>query len=192
MGMVMLDGLNREVLLDGELGRQVFRMEVVGDDVRGDSGEPAEVVHGLQEGTVGGQMLQIADVVAGDDVRAFGHGHGVLELGPDGQHLTSGGPSQRDGLRRETPGATDHLHAPAGGGTVERRPDDRVVAADVDAPVVRQDGVHHRPQTVEGVGVVVGDGLVAQVAAGHDQRTPRPPQEQMVQRGVGEHDAQLG
>jgi hypothetical protein len=55
-------------------------------------------------------------------------------------------------------------------------------------PVVDQEVVGDLSQLVEGLFVPVGYRLVGVVAAGHHERYPRVAQEQVVQRGVGEHD----
>ncbi len=48
------------------------------------------------------------------------------------------------------------------------------------------------PSRVDGVGVVVGDRLVAVVAAGHHERAADTGEEQVVERAVGQEHAQLG
>ena len=53
-----------------------------------------------------------------------------------------------------------------------------------------QEVVGDLPDLLEGLLVPVGDGLVGVVAAGHDERDARIGHQQVVQRGVGEHDAQ--
>ena len=93
-----------------------------------------------------------------------------------------------DRRRGVAPGPAQHLHRLARG----PGPHHRVVAADVDGPVVGEDGVDHRAQAGEGVGVVVGDGLVGQVAAGHHQGPAEAVEQEGVERGVGQHEAQLG
>ena len=63
----------------------------------------------------------------------------------------------------------------------------------MDRPVVRQKDVGDAGQALESVVVVVGDRLVGAVAAGHDQRPAgQAAKQQMVQRRVGQHDAQEG
>ena len=56
-------------------------------------------------------------------------------------------------------------------------PHDGVVAGHVDGSVVDEPGISEGAQALPGVGVVVADRLVAQVAAGHDERRRR--------RGIG-------
>ena len=66
MGVVVLHADQRgRSQVGGELGRQVLGVQVVGHDRGRDPGEAAEVVDGLEERPVGGQVLEVADVVAG-------------------------------------------------------------------------------------------------------------------------------
>ena len=69
----------------------------------------------------------------------------------------------------------------------------RVVAPDVDRPVVEQECVGDVREPAEGVGIVRRDGLLAPVPAGHDQRRESPVwrvEQQVMQRGVRQHHAE--
>ena len=90
------------------------------------------------------------------------------------------------GSGRQAAGAAQHLGAPA-----RDRPDDGVVAADVDPAVVAEHAVHERRQAGERVVVLVGDGLVAEVAARHHERPAHASQQQVVQRRVRQQHAEL-
>ncbi|MBT9141339.1 MAG: hypothetical protein DDT30_01931 [Dehalococcoidia bacterium] len=68
---------------------------------------------------------------------------------------------------------------------------DTIVIARINIPIVQQKVIRDVSQPPLGFIVVPGDGLFAQVAAGHDQRQAHLPQEQMMQRGIREHDAQI-
>ena len=61
-------------------------MQVVGHDLGRDAVEVAEVVDGLQERLVRGQVLEVADVVAGHDDVALRDRDRALQLRADGQH----------------------------------------------------------------------------------------------------------
>ncbi len=101
VGMVVLHADGRKVEVRGELGREVFGVQVVGDEL-GDHGvERAEMVDRLHEGAVRSEVLEVTDVVARDDVVAHGHRHRALELGPDGQDRPARRHHHREGLRRE-------------------------------------------------------------------------------------------
>ena len=88
-------------------------------------------------------------------------------------------------LGRVAPGPPQHLQ-PARHG-----PHDRVVAADVDRPVVGEQPVDHAAQPAGRVLVVVRDRLVAQVPAGHHQRPADVGQQEVVERAVRQQQAEV-
>ncbi|CAN5655159.1 hypothetical protein BH20ACT2_BH20ACT2_15920 [soil metagenome] len=172
MGVVVLHPERRQVEIERELGGEVLRMQVMDHQRRIDADEVTEVVHRLEEGLVGGEVLEIAEVVAGDHRRAVGDGHGALQLGADGEHRPPGRYRQRQRFRCEAPRSAQHLGTgPGGQAGTGNGSHDRVVAANVDGPVVGEDGVDQRAEAGAGVVVLVSDGLVAHVAAGQQQRT---------------------
>ena len=69
---------------------------------------------------------------------------------------------------------------------------DRVVGARVDRAVVEQDVVGDAGQALARVVVAVGDRLVGDVAARHHERRRGVGSQQVVQRRVGQHHAELG
>ena len=186
VGVVVLHADGRQVELEGELGRQVLRVEVVGHHLGLHAVEVAEVVDRLQERAVRGQVLEVADVVAGHHGGALHDADRALQLGPEREDLAPAHEGQRERLGRVAPRPAEHLE-PAGGG-----PGHGVVAADVDRPVVGEEPVDEGAQAGDGVVVVVGDGLVAEVPARHHQRPPDPGHEKVVERAVGQQDAELG
>ena len=122
-------------------------------------------------------------MVAEEDVAVLRHAEGVLELAPAGQDVPPevlGDPQRGWGVAS---GAPDGVRLPPGD------PYHAVVGAHVDGPVVDQEVVGDLPDLLEGLLVPVGYGLVGVVAAGHDERDARVGHQQVVQRGVGEHDA---
>ena len=72
-----------------------------------------------------------------------------------------------------------------------RDPQHGVVRARVDRPVVEEERVGDRCQPRDGVLVLVRDRLVGDVPARHHQRLADVGQQQVVQRAVREHHAQL-
>ena len=69
---------------------------------------------------------------------------------------------------------------------------DGVVHVPDDGAVVDKEQIGNAAKAFEGFVLVGADGLVAQVAArGHDGEAERG-HEQMMQGGVGEHDAEIG
>src|ERR687893_612786 len=83
--------------------------------------------------------------------------------------------------RSVSPGAPDRIYLSPG------YPHHAVVGAHVYGSVVDQEVVGDDPDLLKGLLVSVGYGLVGVVAAGHHERYPGVVQEQMVQRGVGQH-----
>ena len=77
-------------------------------------------------------------------------------------------------------------------GPERRRAHHRVVGADVDRPVVADQQIGDPVQALARVVVAVGDRLVGHVGAGHDQRRADLGQQQVVQRRVRQHHAQVG
>ena len=161
-------------------------MEVVGHGLWLDAEEGSHALDHLAVGDIGLQVRQVADVRAHEGVRPARQTDGALELGAAGQD----GPRlerQPHRERRVAARTPDRQLAP------RREAGHRVVAADVDRPVVEQEGVGDPAEPRERVGVVGGDGLLAPVAARHHERLEarrRPPEEQVVQRRVRKHHAE--
>src|ERR1039458_2110546 len=61
-----------------------------------------------------------------------------------------------------------------------------------DGAVVDQEEVRNAAETFEGFVLISADRLVAKVAAGGDNGEPERQHEQVMQRGVGEHYAEVG
>ena len=110
----------------------------------------------------------------------------LFELGADGEHGSAGRNGERHRLGRVSPRPAQELQTAVPGAS------DGVVAADVDRAVVAEDPVDHRPEPGDRIGVVVGDRLVGQVAAGEHERAPDTDDEEVVQGAVREQQPQLG
>ncbi len=111
---------------------------------------------------------------------------GALELGAAGQEGPLGREREVDRVRHPPPRAADH-----DGRARRGRPHHRVVRARGDRAVVEQDEVGDAGQALQRVLVAVGDRLVRDVAAGHHQRPARVAQQQVVERRVGQHHAEV-
>ena len=184
--MVVLDGdpPARREPLDGELGRQVLRVEVVDDDLRLQREQAGEVGEAVGEGAMRRQVLEVA--VVGRDVRppAARERERVLELGADGQQRHR----RRDRERHRV------------GGVAARPADDRlasgddaghgVVVARPDLPVVDEEAVGEPGEPRERVLVVGRQRLVGQVAGGQDDRAADRLEQEVVERRVGQEHAQ--
>ncbi|KAF5054784.1 hypothetical protein DSECCO2_384550 [anaerobic digester metagenome] len=143
----------------------------------------------LPEKTVGFEVLEVADVLRDEGLLALRQAEGVLE---QGARAEDDGPvlGQVHGRRGEAARPADEL------GRVAHGADHGVVAADEDVAVVQEEGVGDGPEPAQGLAVAQADGLGAHVARGHDQgrrpgrRCGQLLEEHVVQRRVGQHDAQ--
>ena len=185
VGVVVLDGDVLDALAGQRVGgRQVVGVQVVGDDLRRHGEELLEVRDALGEGAQRLLVAQVADVVADPGARALGHAERALELGPAGQQ-PGGGERERERRGDVAARAAQHERPAADGAH------DRVVGARVDRAVVEQDVVGDAGQALARVVVAVGDRLVGHVAARHHERRRGVVREQVVQRRVGQHHAEL-
>ena len=172
--------------------------EVVGVGVGGDEGgagfvEGLEVGNDAAEGVEGLVGFQVADVLADEDLGAHGEGDGVLQVGADGEdRMANGRWPMADGR-----GELDWQRGVAAGAAQDQfaahhHARDGVVHVPDDGAVVDEEQIGNAAEAFEGFVLVGANGLVAQVAArGHDGKAERG-QEQVMQGGVGEHDAEVG
>jgi hypothetical protein len=184
--VVVLDpGQVHAVEVQRVFGGQVLRVQVVRDHLRLGVEQPPEMGDPLGEGPQGLEVLQVADVVRDERPVLHRQAERVLQLRAAGQHRPgqAGGEAERLG-RVAARAAQQRFPAP-------QRPHHRVVGPDVDRPVVGEEGVRDARQPGQRVVVGVGDRLVRHVAAGQDDGAADLGQQQVMQRGVGEHDPQL-
>ena len=91
VSVMVLDAHRLNVLtLEGVLGGEVLRVQIVSDQLRLHREELLEVLDPLREGTEGLVVLQVADVVADPGPLALGEAEGALELGAAGQDRSAG------------------------------------------------------------------------------------------------------
>src|SRR5207342_2028870 len=183
--VVVLDAFGGQVQLERVLGGQVLRVQVVRHDLRVDVEQPAEVLDALGERAQRLGVLQVPDVLRDKGVAPPGQAERVLQLGSAGQHGPREPGGDGEGLGDVAAGAAEQHRAAA------EAPGHRVVGPDVDGPVVGQERVGDALQRVPGFVVAVDDRLVGDVSAGQNHRTGQRGEQQVVQRGVGEHDAEL-
>ena len=160
-------------------------MQVAGDHLRLEAVEAAEVVDGALERLARLGRIEVADVLAHEDLPADGDGHRVLQVSAHGQH-------GRQVARRRAPAAAHSLARGAERSAPARHAHHRVVAGPRDRAVVHQEDVGDLIQPLAGLIVVDGDRLVAAIAAGGDDREGTLGHQQMVQRRIGKHHAQVG
>ena len=138
-------------------------MQVVGDGARRDAEEVLQAGERLLEELHRLVVLQVADVLAEDGVAALGQAEGVLQLAAEGEDLVQFD-AEVDGLGDEAARAAQDALAAFEGA------DDGIVDAGPDVAVVEQEPVGDAVELAQGFGVGDDDGLLAEVAAGHDQR----------------------
>jgi hypothetical protein len=181
--------LHRHVLdpLAGERvrGRQIVRVQVVDDHLRGDREQPLEVRDARLERTQRLGVLEVADVVGDPCAAPARDAERVLELGAAREHVPGRRDREREQAGDRPAGAPERQRPPAGD------PQHRVVRAGVDRPVVQHEHVGDAAQARERVLVLVGDRLVGHVAAGHHQRLADVGEQQVVHRAVRQHHAEL-
>ena len=169
-------------------GGEVVGVQVVRHHLGPDGEQPLEVTDALLEGAQRLVVLQVADVVRHPRPRPLRQAEGALELGAAGQQRPRRLNGQADAGRCVPARAAQHQR-----GRAQRAEGAHhgVVGAHVDRPVVGEQQVGDRRQALQGVGVVVGDRLVGEVAAGHHQSGAHRREQKVVQRGVGQHHAEV-
>ena len=165
MGMVMLHLDQRQRIgcgiLFGKDRREVIGMVVTGHEFGLYPEQFAQMVDGLVVRVTGGVILEIADVLAQDGAVKVGQADGALQFGA--------GCQQWRNMKRQR----NCPRGIAAGPAVEKRrtlenPDDGIILADLDRPVVDQKRIGDRSQSFSGVFVVEGDRFIGCIAARHD------------------------
>ena len=111
-----------------------------------------------------GEVLQIAQMLALVGKAAAGEGEDILQMAADGEQRRRRRKfGQRHAERNKAAGAADQLRRAIDDGG------DRIVAALQNFAVVHQEGVGDVAEPGEGLVVVDGDGLFAEVGGGHDE-----------------------
>src|SRR5215510_6725542 len=160
-------------------------MEVMSDDASRDREEPLEMIDGVRPGSVGAFIAEIAKMLAEEDVPTTDKRKYALELTAAGQdrldRLVGEGDRQGHVAPRTAQEKGDSVDAPRY----------RVVAADLDRAIVSQKEIRNAAQPVHGVAIFEGDRLVAPIPTRHDQREVDSSEEQMLERRVGQHHAEM-
>ena len=128
-------------------------------------------------------VLQVADVVADPGPAVPGQAEGALQLRTAGEDRTAD--IERQVARDVAAAAAQELRPP------RDHAHDRVVGPRLDGPVSHQEEVGDPREPLQGVGVPVGDRLVGDVGAGEDERGARIAEQQVMERRVRQHDAEL-
>ena len=188
VGVVVLHANQRNAPRRGQL-LGVPRGGVVGVQVAGHRlGHRLEEIHQVGDHLPvyldAGHVVQVADVRAEDHLGAERQGHGVLQV-PAHRQDRGDLKAQVDRQRGKAAGAAQHLQA------VGADPGDRIIDRADNRPVVRQEHVGDGTQALQRVGRADRHGLLGEIAARADDRPAGGFQEQMVQRRVGQHHAQV-
>ena len=156
-------------------------MQVVRDDRGRDGEQPLEVV---DPGAVRRErlpVLQVADVVTDPRAATLREAERALELR-----------AARKDRRRRRDGQQEAVRHPAARAAQdERAADDRVVGARRDRAVVDEEGVGDAAEPLARVVVGERDRLVGHVPARQHERHARVHEQEVVQRRVGQHHAEL-
>ncbi len=159
-------------------------MEVVGDDAGMHLQNALEVLHSFTEEAVAFQIFQVADVLAEKCFAAAKDADGIFQFAADGEDRR-GFLFQGNRHGNKTAGTAQHLRL-AGGDT-----NDGIIAAAKDIAIVGEVTIGDTVEAAEGFGVGDGDGLFAEVGAGHDERIEfRTGKKEMVKRGIRQENAQ--
>ena len=173
----------------GELGRQVLGVEVVGDDLgrdaveRGRGGRPPGGTTGRSPGARGRRCGGWAR-----RPRPLATAIGALQLGADGEHRPA---------RRRTAAAAARARSPATGAAPAAGPRAARTTESSQRMWIGRSWVSRpstmRPEPGDRVVVVVGDRLVAAgCRSSSPAGRPTPAQQQVVERAVRQHQAELG
>ena len=168
------------------LGGQVLGVEVVHHQLGLHGEQPLEVRDALAERAQRLVVLEVADVVADPRAGALGDPEGVLLLGAAGEQAGAGGRNRERQLRGHVAARAAQQLRPSG-----RHAHDRVVGPRLDRAVVQQEEIGDAGEPLARVLVAVGDRLVGGVAARHHERLPHVREQEVVERRVGEHHAQV-
>ena len=137
----------------------------------------AEVIEGVQ-------VFEVADVLAQEGELVAGQAEGVLLCRAHGE---DGSCPERElhRVRGIAPRPPDRLGRPAADAG------DAVVVPRVDLPVVDEEIIGKAPEPPPRLLVVFRDRLFGEVAARHDEGLAEVGQQEVVERRIGKHDAQI-
>ncbi len=163
-------------------------MQVVHDGQLGgiDFVHRQQIVNGQLEGRIGLAIAQVADVLADDHLAADHQRDRVLQVGAQRQNGPVAG-KPANGAGRKASRAANHQWLLLSHGH------DRIVDPPCNRALADQQCVGDARQALAGVVVAVGNRFAGTIGAGQHQRTGCAGREQqMMQRRIGQHDAQRG
>ena len=165
----------------------VVRMRIVRDQRRLCLVEGLETLDHPRKGRDRLDRLQIADVLAEEDLLPLHQPDRILEVSASRQNYRE--PATETDRDREGREATrpSQNHLPS-----SHDANDRIVCLAKYRPIVIQNQIRDPGQPVERFHDVNADRLVGEVAARRDKRPPNPAHDQMVERRRWQHHAQSG
>lgn len=183
MGIVVLNGAERQTGFSGELGRAIIGVEIADNGVGGMMIQLFQVGDCLPEGLVGFGILKIAEMLAERDPPSGGNRNRILQMSSDGEK----GAVRLD-LKRER-------GIPARPSQDKRtycdHPDDRVVERPDDRPVVNQEEIGDSGEPQKGVAFIGADRFLGSITAGGDDRKAELRHQEMMKGGVREENAEV-
>ena len=126
-------------------------------------------------------VFQVADMLTQEERSPFGQGEGRFLFRAAGQHARTI-LLQEQGLGCVATAAPQEICLPV------KDPQQGVVAAGDNVPVMHQEPVGDALQVFHCLAVVIHDRTIGTVCAGHDQCV-EPFHEQVVEGGIGKHNA---
>ncbi len=187
VGVMMLDAdrWTRPSVLRAYRGRLIIGMQIVDQELRPQVEKSLIMRDRLGVGAEGLVVIEIADVMAEEGMTSPAHRERRLQLATQGQRRPAALDRQRNRSWRIAPRAANRQLNPGDD------PRHRVVASQVNRPVMHEEEIGDACQAFERIAILIGDRLVGSIAAGHHQgNAVQLAQEQVMQGSIGQHHAQ--
>ena len=166
------------------LGGEIVGMEIVGDDFGVDFENALKMIDALLKEFVAFEVFEIADVLAEEGFTAAKDTDSVFQFATDSQDRLRFA-LNRDWERDEAAGAAQLLRASGGDAN------DGIIAATQDVAIMDEKSIGDVLKTLHRFLIVDGDGLFAEIGAGHNQCVELGAAEkQVVERRVGQKSAE--
>ena len=191
MRVVVLDLQDGDAEFGCDGGRVVFRVQVAADELRLHFEQFGHPRDRFAQGADRAQVLHVADVGRGIEEAAVCEAERVFEFAADAERLSAEVAGDEERERRVAARTPDHVR------TAVQPVHDRIVRAETDPAVVRQDHVAECGDLGEGVLVAATDGRAGDVAAGHHEAVRHgqvvvEAEEQHLDGRVRQHHAERG
>jgi hypothetical protein len=186
MCMMMLDLIKRQVEFSGIMAAHVVWMKVAGNGSRLDPENPLEVGNRLGKKFKRGKVKEITNVLTWEYGLLPGEAECGLQASTTADNL--GQPVRYLQGRRDIT-----ARPPEQSGNIIDEFDHRVINSRDNIPVVQEEEIRYRSQSVQRIFIANTDWLPARIAACHNQRlrAMRLFKQKMVERGIGKHYSQI-